>query len=338
MFRFFLSIILVGSSFMNVQAVEILELDIIPYEKLVQEDSETLQILDKALHEKGIVGVRGVPGYREKYEQFIKTAREFSELPEEIKESYKPNRELGETFLGYEVGKEKFQRPNGDWVVDDLKTSYYAFIPDNPKNKWPLEVDLRRPFEALGGLMAEMGEQIMYKIGLLGDLAGFHLEEDACMGRMLYYRKSDHDGNPHWCGAHFDHGLFTAILPAVYFVDGEQIPEPIEAGLFVRTAENASFKKVIVDDIDVMMFQVGEFGQLVRNDGIRATEHRVHKAIGAIERYTLAVFYNAPMDIPIYSTSVLTNDARYGAKAGEPCTYRHWHEASFNRYLVTENK
>lgn len=25
-----------------------------------------------------------------------------------------------------------------------------------------------------------------------------------------------------------------------------------------------------------MMFQVGEFGQLASNDGIRATEHRVH--------------------------------------------------------------
>ena len=66
----------------------------------------------------------------------------------------------------------------------------------------------------------------------------------------------------------------------------------------------------------------------------RATEHRVHKALGAIERYTLAVFYNAPMDIPIYSKSVLTNDSRYRAQAGEACTYRHWHEASFQRYIV----
>lgn len=30
-------------------------------------------------------------------------------------------------------------------------------------------------------------------------------------------------------------------------------------------------------DLDVMMFQVGEFGQLASNDGIRATEHRVHR-------------------------------------------------------------
>lgn len=323
---------------MKVEAVDILDLDIISYEKLVQEDLSTLGILEKALHDKGIVGVQGVAGYREKYERFIKIAREFNALPEEIKERYKPNRARGETFLGYEVGKEKFQRINGDWVVDELKTSYYALIPDNVKNKWPLELDLKSSFEALGSVMAEIGEMIMYKIGLLGALSGLHLEEDACLGRMLYYRKSDQDDNPYWTGPHFDHGLFTVILPAVYFVNDTQILEPKEAGLLIRTSKDAPFKKVVANDMDVMMFQVGEFGQLVRNDEIRATEHCVHKAMGVIERYTLAVFYNAPMDIPIYSTSVLTNDTRYNAKAGESCTYRHWNEASFQRYVVKENE
>lgn len=257
MFRFFFAVLLTVGFFMNVAAIEVLDLDIIPYEKIATGDLAALQTLDIALHKKGIVGVRGVPGYKEKYEQFIKAAREFNDLPEEIKEFYKPNRDLGETFLGYEVGKEKFQRPDGEWVVDDLKTSYYACVPDNAKNKWPLEVDLRAPFEALGETMAEMGEMIMCKIGLLGD---FHLEEDARTGRMLHYRKGEHSGNPYWCGAHFDHGLFTVILPGVYFVNGEQVPEPYEAGLFVRTSEEAPFKKVIADDLDVMMFQVGEFG------------------------------------------------------------------------------
>lgn len=333
MFQLLLCILFLGSS-VHITAAEILDLDIISYEKLAEGDLMTLQVLDKALHEKGIVGVRGTPGFKEKHEKFIKTAREFSALPEEIKERYKPNRDLGETFLGYEAGKEKFQRPNGEWVVDNLKTSYYAFIPDCAKNKWPLEVDLRGPYEALGESMAKMGELIMHKIGLLGDSTGLQLEKNACVGRMLYYRKCDQGANPYWCGAHLDHGLFTVILPAVYFINGKQTPEPKEAGLFVRTSDEAPFKKVVADDSDVMLFQVGEFGQLVRNDGIRATEHRVHKAQGSVERYTLAVFFNAPMDIPIYSTSVLTNDTRYGAKAGEPCTYRHWHEASFQRYAV----
>lgn len=255
-------------------------------------------------------------------------------LPEDLKESYKPNRDLGETFLGYESGKEKFKRLDGTWIIDNLKTSYYAFIPDNSKNKWPSEVDLKTPFEDLGQTMAKMGEELMYKIGLLGKDTGLYLEGEACIGRMLYYRKSKQEGNPQWCGAHFDHGLFTVLLPAVYFVNGIQVKEPIEAGLFVRTSQNEPFKKVIADDLDVMMFQVGEFGQLVKNDAIRATEHRVDKPNSAIERYTFAVFYNAPMDLPIYSKSVLANDERYGAKIGEACTYRHWHEESFKRYIV----
>ncbi|MBP9842315.1 MAG: isopenicillin N synthase family oxygenase [Simkaniaceae bacterium] len=334
MLREFFIASLIGSVSLIAEEIKILDLDVIPYQELIQGDAKTLTILDKALHEKGIVGVKGVPGYKEKYEQFIKAAREFSSLPEEVKENYKPNRERDNTFLGYEMGKEKFRRPNGEWVVDDLKTSYYALIPDNVRNQWPLEVNLKDPFEALGEKMAEIGELIMYKIGLLGATTGFHLEGDSRIGRMLYYRKSDNNDNPYWCGAHFDHGLFTAILPAVYFADGEQIPEPPEAGLCVRTSEAVPFKKVSAQDFDVMMFQVGEFGQLATNDGIRATEHRVHKAKETIERYTLAVFYSPPMDMPIYSHSILTNDSRYGAKSGEPCTFRQWHEASLKRYLV----
>lgn len=184
--------------------------------------------------------------------------------------------------------------------------------------------------------MAEVGESIMYKIGLLGNQTGLHLEQDSRVGRMLYYSKSNNNENPYWCGAHFDHGLFTAILPAIYFSNGEKVSEPLEAGLFVRTLEDGTFKKVVAEDYDVMMFQVGEFGQLVTNDEIQATEHRVHKATDSIERYTIALFYSAPMNLPIYSQSTLTADARYGANKGEACTYRHWHEASLERYLVKE--
>jgi isopenicillin N synthase-like dioxygenase len=313
------------------QSVEILELDVISYAQLIQNDADTLQTLDLALHEKGIVGVRGVPGYRDQYERFMTAARAFSTLPEEVKEQYQPNLSLGDTFLGYERGKEKFPSPDGTWVIDDLKTSYYAFVPNQSRNKWPTEVNLQEPFLALGQLMVDTGEILMHKIGLLD---GFALDHDTLLGRMLYYRKSENQANPYWCGAHFDHGLFTAILPAVYFAQGMRIEEPEEAGLFVRTSEEAPYKKVVANDMDVMMFQVGEFGQIVTDDAIRATEHRVHKAFGAIERYTLALFFNAPLGLTVHSNSCLTMDTRYGAKKGEACTYGHWHEASFQRFIV----
>ncbi|MCB1135759.1 MAG: isopenicillin N synthase family oxygenase [Chlamydiia bacterium] len=337
MFRIFASLLLLTSSLSLAELPEILDLDVITYQELSEGDAQALETLTRALHDKGIVGIRGVPEYEERYSAFIKASRDFHALPEDVKELYSAGREAADDCLGYESGKERFQLPSGDWVVDDLKTSYYAQVPNIPENKWPVEVDLEGPFQALGQLMAQTGELIMYQIGLLGEETGIHLEEGACLGRMLYYRKSENSQNPHWCGAHFDHGLFTAILPAVYFVDGHEVAEPAEAGLFVRRHAGAPYKKVSANDPSVMMFQVGEFGQVISNDGIRATEHRVHKAEGAIERYTLALFFNAPFDTPIYSTSELTSDTRYGAKTGEASTYRHWNKASYERYLLKQD-
>lgn len=318
----------------NIDLSEPLALDIISYEAFVSEDPEALNLLKTALLKQGIVGIRGIPGYKEKVTKFIETAREFSALPEETKETYAPNRALGETFLGYERGKEKFQRPDGSWVIDDLKVSYYGLVPNHPHNKWPSEVDLQTPFQDLGVLMSQMGEAVMEKIGLIGPSTGITLGNK--VGRMLYYRKSleGASDNRFWCGAHFDNGMFTALLPAFYFIEGEAIAEPAEAGLFIKTTQEGVFKKVVADDPDVLLFQVGEFGQLITNDGIRATEHRVHKALGAVERYTLALFFEAPMETVIHSHSELTQDARYGGPAGSACSYVYWSNESFKRYLA----
>jgi isopenicillin N synthase-like dioxygenase len=241
-------------------------------------------------------------------------------------------------FLGYEKGKEKFQRPDGSWVTDDLKVSYYAFVPENPQNKWPIEINLQDPFEEIATLMSETGKAVMQTIGLIGSNTGIFLSDTPQVGRMLYYRKSLEGAaeNPFWCGAHFDHALFTVLLPAFYFVEGIAVEEPMEAGLFVKATNEGVFKKVIANDPDVMLFQVGEFGQLVTNDAIKATEHRVHKALGPVERYTLALFYDPPQETIVHSTSILTQDARYPGQPGDPCSYRQWQEASFNRYLVKE--
>ncbi|MDR3623923.1 MAG: hypothetical protein P4L16_02150 [Chlamydiales bacterium] len=324
-----------------VEKIEILALDVISYEEFTQKEPHALSVLKDALFEKGIVGIKGVPGYKEKAIEFIESARAFSALPENVKEAYAPNFDLGEIFLGYEKGKEKFKRPDGTWVVDDLKTSYYAFVPNSPLNKWPSEVDLKNPFENLGSLMSEIGVAVMEEIGLIGESTGVSLGSNPDIGRMLYYRKniSSEADNPFWCGAHFDHGIFTALLPAYYFIDGEAVSEPIEAGLFVKPTSENCFKKVVSDDPDVMLFQVGEFGQLITNDAIKATEHRVHKAKSSTERYTMALFFTLPMETVIHSFSELTEDARYGGNGpGSPCSYLHWHEESFNRYIVKEEE
>ncbi len=263
-------------------------------------------------------------------DQFVSAAREFSALPEEVKEKY--GRKEGEMFLGYEKGKEKFKRPDGQWFVDDLKASYYGFVPDHPENKWPHQLNLKDPFQKLGTLMSQMGKAVMEKMGMLK----LSLEGTPQLGRMLYYRKSGDTvaENPFWCGAHFDHGMFTVLIPATYFEEGKQIPEPEEAGLFVKPHNGETFEKVVANDPEVMLFQVGEFGQLITDDDTRATEHRVHKASGSVERYTMALFFDAPMETVIHSFSELTADSRYGGAMGAPCSYSHWTEETFKRYIV----
>lgn len=315
---------------------EPLTLDVISYDAFVQEDPQTIATLKKAFHEKGIVGMRGIPGYQEKVQKYIHALREFSALPEEVKRTYAPKE--GEMFLGYERGKEKFQRPDGKWVIDDLKVSYYTHVPNTIHNKWPKEVDLFGPYMEMGELMSEVGTAVLDKMGVIGLKTGIDISGVPRVGRMLYYAKSSNtqDENPYWCGAHFDHGMFTVLIPASYYAEGKEISEPSEAGLFVRPRNGTEFQKVCANDPDVMLFQVGEFGQLITNDALQATEHRVQKAHGDVERFTMALFFGASMDTVVCSESSLTADSRYGGTPGEPCSYLQWTERTFERYIVRD--
>ena len=305
-----------------------LELDVISYHNLVAQDAATIQCLRTALLEKGIVGVSDIPGYKEVVEQFIQRSREFSLLPEEEKMQCAPDRDIGD-WMGYENGKEKFLR-DGQWVVEDKKRSYYSHVPDTEKNRWPTRVDLKGPYQAMGLCMRNIATKIMESVDLIGDKTGISIEGVPAVGRMLHYEKSFDTSkvNPYWCGAHFDHSMFTALIPSVYFVNGEEIDEPEEAGLFVRTGEKEFLK--VRSRKDIMMFQVGEFAQLVTNDAIRATEHRVHKADGVIERYTMALFLHPSDDTMIYSQSVLVQDPRYGTESG--CAYGDWCTRTIDRF------
>jgi isopenicillin N synthase-like dioxygenase len=311
------------------------DLTIIPHADFVRGDADTIAAIKQALLTKGIVGIRGIPGFRPLVEAFIDAARKFSALSLAEKQAYVPNRKAGE-WLGYEIGKEKFQRPDGSWIKDDAKNSYYAQVPEHTDNKWPhAHMDLKTPYLAIGQVMANAGREVMEKIGLLGPNAPVQTLSSHQVGRMLHYATSRQLDNPYWCGAHFDHGLFTALLPAYYFTEkGDLVPEPEEAGLYVRAADDTEFKKVVSDDHDVLLFQAAEWGQIASNDAIRATEHRVHKAHGNIERFTMALFFAPDYESTVNSTSVLTQDERYsGGKR-----YLDWHLASLKRYEVQEEE
>lgn len=314
-----------------------MELEIISYHDLM--NPANLKVYDRlnhALFKVGIVGISNVPGFMEKSQAFIKASREFSMLDENTKQQYAPHRDLGETE-GYELGAEKFKDSKGNWQTDDKKSSFYAYVPNHVKNKWPNEVNLKVPYLELGELIFKTGKQVLNYIKL-NESMGIHHSKLVGYGRMLHYHKENDTSNlnPNWCGAHYDHGIFTGLMPAYYFKDGKEVDEPEEAGLFIRPRDGSTFEKVRLTDKSVLLFQVGEFGQLALNDQIRATEHLVVKAKENIERFSFALFYSADANVSIHSSSELTKDARYSENVRQDGSikYSDWEAASYARYRV----
>ncbi len=311
-----------------------MDLDIVSYHDLMNPSASVLAKLENALLSKGIVGISHAPDFEAKSRAYVQAARNFSALPDSIKQQYAPDRDAGDTE-GYEQGAEWFKDEDNNWQIDDKKASFYAYVPNHEKNKWPEEVDLRTSYLALGELIYATGKHVLAAIGLDNavklnhtDLVGY--------GRMLHYHKESDatNANPNWCGAHLDHGVFTGLMPAHYFRDGKEIDEPEDAGLYIVPTHRSQFEKVHATDKSVLLFQVGEFGQLLSNDRIRATKHQVRKATGEIERYAFALFYSASANTIVDSTSILINDKRYADNKSTDNTisYAKWEKASYERY------
>ncbi len=312
-----------------------MELDLISFSDLVADKQKTIIHLETALLHKGIVGVQDVPDFEGTSRRYIHAAKKFSKLKEVIKQQYAPDRDAGQTE-GYELGAEWFKNKEGSWQTDDKKASFYAFIPDSIKNRWPLEVDLKTPYLALGSLIFNTGKILLNKIGLYEERAGLLFDRLIGYGRMLHYHKQNKrsDENPDWCGAHVDHGLFTGLIPAYYFRNEVELEEPEEAGLYILPPQGKQFEKIFATDKNILLFQVGEFGQLLSNDRIQATKHVVRKAQGEIERFTFALFFVPDDNTVIQSNSILTQDERYKLHqlADGSLRYGEWHQASFERY------
>lgn len=319
------------------KGVVIVKLDIVSFNDLNDaKNIEAITNLKTALLQKGVVGIRDVPEFENKSRTYINAARIFSTLTDSVKQKYAPNRDSGNTE-GYELGAEWFKNKDGIWQVDDKKASFYAFVPDNVRNIWPLEVDLKTSYLELGKLIFNTGKVILNIIGL-NNHVGLNHDKLVGYGRMLHYHKENDatNENPHWCGAHLDHGVFTGLIPAYYFREGIEISEPDEAGLYVVPSDGDKFEKINSSEKEILLFQVGEFGQLISDDRIKATKHMVRKANGQIERFTFALFYSADNDTIIKSSSELIQDERYKLHQfpDGSISYNEWQKASFERYRV----
>lgn len=316
-----------------------MKIDIIAYHDLMQPlDPAKHQHIIDALLNKGLIGVSHVPDFQTKSRAYVEAALAFSKLSDDIKSRYMPDRESGQTE-GYELGAEWFKNDKGEWQIDDKKASFYAHVPDRAENIWPQEVDFKSAYLALGNLIYDTGKHLLNMLGL-GDELGLTANKITGYGRMLHYHKENDatNANPDWCGAHLDHCLLTGLMPAYYLQHEKFVSEPKEAGLYIVPTGESEFIKIDADN-NIMLFQIGEFGQIVSNDRVRATRHIVKKSKDGIERFAFALFINPTNDYVARSTSILTTDQRYRdhVKTDGTLLYGDWHQASFARYIRRDN-
>ena len=76
----------------------------------------------KHLYDHGFIAFRGIPKYKEAYQEYLKVAQDFIKLPDSEKAKCSPT---NNNELGWSYGIEKF---NGQ--IDCQKGSYYAHIPE----------------------------------------------------------------------------------------------------------------------------------------------------------------------------------------------------------------
>mmetsp|Transcript_8003 Transcript_8003/g.17842 ORF Transcript_8003/g.17842 Transcript_8003/m.17842 type:complete len:369 (+) Transcript_8003:91-1197(+) len=252
----------------------------------------------------GVIAVRGIPQWQEKYTKVLKLSHSLAHLPQES--LAKLEHEPSMWNAGWSFGKEKF----GD-KPDFAKGSFY-FNPLNdapgtpedrekfpwalPLNLWPAELpELEKSCKELGTLMHEvttcLGQLVDRTVGPKvpgydAELGRLMKETEKVKGRLLYYfPPAEQKESPSaeavpedgWIGWHNDSGFLTALTPDMYVDDvtGEVIenPDPESAGLWVVDRDGGSVHVSIPKDC--MAVQVGECTQVVTGGALIATPHCV---------------------------------------------------------------
>ena len=320
-----------------------LKLQTVSYQDLVSGTSQSasaLSTLKSALKRDGAVSIGDVPNFVEQRKTYFKEAVSFAQLSEEQKQDVAAGGvEDTYSYLGYDVAAEQFKGPNGEIYADQNKRSYYAIFPDSENNKWQEGTQLKTAFLELARTVHDTSEVVLRAVGILGEDGPItDLEGAEDFGRMLHYITGDNeDPNPFWCGQHKDHSLITGLIQPLYMLGGEEVPPPEGAGLHIKVGE--TYHRVI-GEADSITYQIGDFGQLISNDDVIATEHRVNKPnhpTRGLERHTLALFIDPKLDQKVEnSTSVLAStDSRY---VEGDTTFNDWHLRTLARHKKKKDK
>lgn len=321
-----------------------LHLTVLSFPKLESRDLATLEALQTAFKVDGAVAICDIRDYQGLEDDFFAASIQFSQLSTAKKKEIKAigGGEGDYDYLGWDVASDQSTTSDGKTVKDVSKSSVYFIKPDEhipPVNKWPKQVNLKMPTLALADKIQQVGERVMAYCGIYGEGAPVRTLEGAeNFGRIIHYTPClDKDFNPNWHFPHCDHGLITGLTQARYLRADTRVEEPPGAGLHILKGD--TYHKVVAPP-GSLLFQIGDFAQLMTSDAVVATRHKVVKPnppVADLERFTLALFFEPRMDHEVQeSTSVLTKDPRYTQHPHHQrrLTFSAWHRATIKNHEV----
>ena len=245
----------------------------------------------------GILLVTNVPNLEQLRSNVLPLARQFAELPEEIKKNFE--HEASYYSFGWSHGKEKMEKN----TPDTMKGSYY-FNPeyDLPygeeyallyplfchPNIWPNELipNFSHNVMSLSSLIMDTGRVILsacdnyinsvypsHSVTKLYDIAGM---SKVSKGRLLHYFPAESSNNHDtWCGAHNDHGFLTGLVSSMYldkFGNKISAPDP-NCGLYIKS-RSGDLVKVNIPSNSIA-FQIGESSCIYSGGLLQPTPHVV---------------------------------------------------------------
>jgi isopenicillin N synthase-like dioxygenase len=277
----------------------------IKYDNLDQDITDKL--LDSAFDKNGlgVILVKDVPTLVEKREKLLLAIKKLGTLDKDILQKL----ERPDIFynIWWSRGKEKLKG-----TYDFSKGSFYIESTDidDDSNVWPTnEVpELKKTFYDVLNLVNSCAMHLVDGIDVYLKSRLVNYKNDMLKmiakkkSRLLYYYPTDNSINGEeggvpqiddWCGWHFDHGVLTALISAMYFKNGKVIDH--DSGLTIRDRLGQDHQVTLPKNS--IAFQIGEALQILSGGHFIATPHCVTpSADKSVTRCTMAVFMDCPYD------------------------------------------
>ena len=286
----------------------------------------------------GILAVTKVPeSIDTKRRELMRMARALAKLPRDVLKKYE-HAEF-DYLVGWSHGREKFL---GE--VDTDKASWYANLYEDAAQqnatlmqkypastyepRWPdaYIVNFSTTFRSLARDLYDLSYYILRHCDFdlqppLVDVT--HTLSRLHVARLLHYYPKKHDTE--WCGWHNDNSVLTALAPAVYFDEAQniEVDPPVGAGLVVRPRGQATLVRVVPPaEEPYILFQIGEAAQILSGGRLVATPHSVAPGDARgrpISRDAFALFVEPNWDYPLRPPAGVDLATVYGPpEIGDP--------------------